>query len=325
MHTFRTLSLIAIGSLLTHHAFAWGPDGHQSVGAIADTLIANTRAQTEVKAILVTLSLSDASVWADCAKGVDPKMDFEYTAEGQYAECRVFETPDGEAEMSDFVRRNSTCIVKPGDEICNKQYHYTDVNIAQPQYQLGLVGTRDDGIVGAIAAAVHFLKGDPAPTPFSFKDKHQALLALVHYVGDVHQPLHVGAVYLTTNGKRVNPDISGFDRKTFTTGGNALLVNGVKLHKIWDDIPDSMKVAQIDANWILEAKAVPTASGNLFSWPASWATESLHQAQSAFQGVTFGPLKNKHWATTLPAGYSPRMDSIKKPQLTAAGAHLGQL
>jgi len=161
---------------------AWGPDGHHTVGALADQLIAGTHAEAQVKTILGSLSLANAAVWADCAKGVNPKT-FVYSGEGRFPECKVFETTAGEAEMSDFVQRNSSCVVKPGEEACNKQYHYTDVNIAQGKYKLGLVGTRDDDIVAAISAAAHFLKGDPVPAPFGFKDKHEALLVLSHYVG----------------------------------------------------------------------------------------------------------------------------------------------
>src|SRR5436309_1048142 len=82
--------------------------------------------------------------------------------------------------------------------------------------------------VGAVAAATHVLKGDAVPAPFNFKDKREALLALAHYMGDIHQPLHVGAVYLDANGKRVNPDGGTFDPKTATRGGNQILVNGKK-------------------------------------------------------------------------------------------------
>ena len=130
-------------TLVCQMSHAWGPDGHHTVGALADQLITGTHAEAQVKTILGSLSLANAAVWADCAKGVNPKT-FVYSGEGKYPECKVFETTTGEAEMSDFVQRNSTCVVKPGEEACNKQYHYTDVNIAQSKYKLGLVGTRDD-------------------------------------------------------------------------------------------------------------------------------------------------------------------------------------
>lgn len=306
-------------------ASAWGPDGHHTVALIADKLIAGTHAEMRVNAILGNLSLADAAVWADCAKGVDPSRNFAYTAEGKYPECKIFETPGGEAEMTDFVRRNSSCVVKPGEEICNKQYHYTDVNIAQSRYKPGLAGTRDDDVVGAIVAAARFLKGDPVPAPFSFKDEHEALLALTHYVGDVHQPLHVGAVYLNAKGKRVDPDKAGLDPSTSTDGGNDLLVQGHNFHSRWDAIPASLEMSKVGRAWVARARAVPRPSGDPLAWPASWATGTLLQAQAAFQGVTYGPLSGKHWAATLPSGYGSRMNAIKKMQLTAGGAHLAQL
>jgi hypothetical protein len=61
------------------------------------------------------------------------------------------------------------------------------------------------------------------------------------------------------------------------------------------------------------------------TWSTSWATDTLGQAKSAYQGVTYGALKGTHWPATLPSGYSARMTSIKKTQLTAGGAHLAAL
>ncbi|HEY0342350.1 MAG TPA: S1/P1 nuclease, partial [Steroidobacteraceae bacterium] len=145
---------------------------------------------------------------------------------------------------------------------------------------------------------------------------------LAHYVGDVHQPLHVGTVYLSATGKRVDPDKSGFDPKTFTTGGNDLTVSGSNMHSRWDAIPASLKETKITAAWITRARAVPATSGDVFTWSTSWATGTLGQAKSAYQGVTFGALSGKHWPATLPSGYATRMTAIKKTQLTAGGAHL---
>jgi hypothetical protein len=203
--------------LLTATASAWGPDGHHTVGAIADRLAAGTNAENQVKAILGDLTLEQAAVWADCAKGVDPSKNFAYTSAGKYPECAIYETPDGEAEMIDFVRRNDTnCPRVPRDESCHKQYHYSDEAVQSKRYHLGDVGTRDFDIVAAISATIHVLKGDPAPAPFNIKDKREALLLLAHYVGDAHQPLHVGAVYLNAAGGVVEPSQATFDPATAT-------------------------------------------------------------------------------------------------------------
>ena len=309
-------------------AFAWGPDGHHTVGAIADHLIAGSHAAVEVKKILGDLSLQDASVWADCAKGVDPSKDYTYQTVGKYPECRVYETPALEAEMSDFVRRNDkNCTPKPGEESCHKQYHYTDVAIQHDHYDRNFVGTRDDDIVAAIAAAIHVLKGDPAPAPFSLKDKREALLVLTHYVGDIHQPLHVGAVYLDTKGKRVYPDAGTFNLKTSTRGGNEITVAGKSrnLHALWDEIPASLTVSHMNAALLKQAEAIPATNGQLFAWPTTWASDTLRVAKQAFKGLNFGNLQNGHWNATLPNSYGKKMFSIKQKQLVKAGAHLAQL
>ena len=108
MHIDRLRWLIpAILLCGTMPAYAWGPDGHHTVATIATKLIAGTHAEQQVHAILGDLSLTDAAVWADCSKGVSTTT-FKYGGAGHYAECAVFETPDGEAAMEDFVRRNST-------------------------------------------------------------------------------------------------------------------------------------------------------------------------------------------------------------------------
>jgi len=51
--------------------FAFGPNGHKTVGTIADSLLAGTNAGKQAQNILGS-NLRTASVWADCAKGVNP-------------------------------------------------------------------------------------------------------------------------------------------------------------------------------------------------------------------------------------------------------------
>src|SRR6185295_537569 len=98
-------------------------------------------------------------------------------------------------EMVDFVKRNATnCQRKPAEEICHKQYHYTDIAIQHDSYDPAFQGARTDDITAAITAVVAVLQGGTAQAPFSIKNKREALLLLAHYVGDIHQPLHVGAI-----------------------------------------------------------------------------------------------------------------------------------
>ena len=60
-------------------------------------------------------------------------------------------------------------------------------------------------------------------------------------------------------------------------------------------------------------------------WPARWATQSLEQARLAFDGLKFSARQDTHWNVHLPPGYNARADTIKRQQLTLAGARLTQV
>ena len=327
----RRAAVLAI-ALVAATANAWGPEGHHTVGALADRLLAGTHAEAQVKTLLRGLTLDQAAVWADCAKGVDPTRGFTYTSSGKYPECAIFETPDGEAEMIDFVRRNDTnCPRVPGDESCHKQYHYTDEAIQHKRYHLGDVGTRDFDLVAAITAAIHVLQGEPAPAPFDIKDKREALLLLAHYVGDIHQPLHVGSVYLDAHGDLVDPAPGSYDPATSTVGGNAITTIHVAtnrraepFHAVWDAIPESLQSSHIDAGWLALARDVPASRGPIDGWSTAWADQTLTQARLAIKGLAFGPQAGGHWTVPLDGRYDDGMTPIKKHQLTEAGARLAQ-
>jgi hypothetical protein len=315
---------------LAGQAFGWGPDGHHTVGAIADRLIAGSNAALQVEAILGDMGLQDASVWADCAKGVDPRDGYAYHSDPlKYPECMAVEIHGGKAAMIEFVRRNDRNCSEGSDKIsCHTLYHFTDVPIQRDSYVSGYVGTRDVDIVHATVAALHVLKGDPTPAPFKFRDKREALLLLAHYVGDIHQPLHVGAVYLDRKGKLVDPDRGGQVERMDTQGGNLTWIDGDenrRLHAAWDATPDSLKVSQENIERLLKkAKAIPHTKGPLFDWPTTWASDTLMEAKKAFADVRFSGNVDGHWDATLPAGYAARMERIKETQLVKAGARLAQ-
>ena len=321
-----------ITALFATAAAPWGQDGHHTVGALADRLIAGTHAQAQVKALLGNWTLEQAAVWADCAKGVDPTKNFAYTGAGKFPECSLFETPESEAEMIDFVKRNDTnCPRVPGDESCHKQYHYSDEAIQRKTYHLGDVGTRPFDVVAAISATLHVLEGEPAPAPFDIKDKREALLLLAHYCGDIEQPLHVGAVYLDTAGHVIDPSLGTFDPATGTQGGNLIAMIRVAtnhrsetFHATWDDIPEALQSSHIDAAWLARARAVPATRGSIYNWSAHWAGTTLTQARHATSGLQFGPEQNNQWTVPLTGRYDDAMAPIKKRQLTAGGARLAQ-
>ncbi|UXH78445.1 S1/P1 nuclease [Roseateles amylovorans] len=316
-------------------AFGFGAVGHNTVGEIAAQLIKGHRAETEVRRILGTVSLRDIAVWDDCVKGIDVNNDFKYAVTGRFPECAVFENnADEEARMRDYVRRNNEqCHPKPGDENCHKQYHYANVAIQRGRYVAGAIGTSDHDLVPALLAAIQVLKGQKAPAPMDFNER-EALALIVHALGDMHQPLHVGSLYLDADGKPYDPDEKGPDAQTHTVGGNAITLPrpdgtpGGNLHSYWDGLPNRLSAEQLAALPDL-ARKLPPSGGNPDSWVMDWASESLLQARESFDGMTFGPrqqsLRGPRWLATPPAGYDARSTEQIRLQLVKGGARLAQL
>ncbi|MES2072543.1 MAG: S1/P1 nuclease [Pseudomonadota bacterium] len=309
---------------------AFGPDGHQAVGAVADALLAGSKAGEKVKSLLGGATLEQMSIWADCAKGVSPDKDFAYTSAGRYPECAPFETPDGMAAMSDFVRRNnSNCKPGPDEENCHKQYHYTDISLQHDHYKTGYAGTSDHDIVNAMQAMVQILQGKPQPAPFQIKDQREALVLLSHYVGDAHQPLHVGSIFLDAEGHVINPDEGKYDKATNTVGGNALMCPCGNLHSMWDDIPQNFKKGRMNDTLIKKARTVARDSSPFEQWPVLWADDSIRSARVLYQGTAFSKAsigaKGPSWSIALPLEYEKLMARMKEDALVNGGAHLAQL
>lgn len=329
MRAAQVFFTLLLSITLHNQVWAWGHDGHESVGAIADRLIAKTNASTAVKKILGRETLQQAAVWADCAKGINPAHDFAYEPRFHTTVCRVYESPAGQQALADYVRRNDTnCTREEATVSCHKEYHYADVAIQQDGYKEGLVGTDDHDIVHAINAAIRVLKGQPAPAPFNIQDKREALRLLAHFVGDIHQPLHVGAVYLDNQGNVVDPDVSAYDPATKTNGGNSILINNVPLHAKWDAVPTDLQVAHVVTLAKLAKRVAPTP-GAIFSWPDEWATESVGVAQLAYEEIDFTAEDEarKEWPASFidTARYAKTMNAIKQQQIAAAGARLAQI
>ncbi len=328
MKPFIKLSMALTFLFGSAAALAWSAPGHETVGSIADSLLVGTHAAKAVKNILGGETLETASVWADCAKGVTETPPLKYVANGKYAECKPFETAAGEAQMVDFVTRNlSACRPAPGDESCHRQYHYADVAIERDAYARTETGTSDHDVVSAINAAIAVLQGGTSPSPISFTSKQEALRVLAHYVGDLHQPLHVGAIYLDANGGEVDPDAGTYNPATKTQGGNKILDRGKDFHTTeWDAIPASLTAAKFKGG-VAQAKRVKATPGPINQWAAAWASDTVLASHTVFSGLIFGGENTSKgtWPVTEPTGYSAAKASLQKKQLVKAGARLAQL
>jgi hypothetical protein len=337
MSAYKYLLIIAL-VCAPISAFPYGPDGHKQVGAIADNLIANSRAEVQVKRILGNLNLQTVAVWADCAKGAGPNNGvFEYASDPvKYPECIIFESDENKARFKNFAAMNwDQCGNAHGREHCHNQYHYTDVSTFNTKYTNGLVGTSSFDIVHSIQAAFIYLRsgGKTVTPPFVFADEKEALMLLTHYVGDIHQPLHVVAEYLDENGKEVTPDLVGYKLGNDTIGGNQLLDASKTLHYEWDSIDPELSVGGARAAAVLSlARCVGPTVGKPENWSIEWASESINMSRQVFGGLRF-TLQSKYadvandkehkWdVTTVDPNYSLKANDLKQQKLAKGGARL---
>lgn len=203
----------------------WGHSRHELIAHVADRKL-SPQARARVAQILAplgnNLGLKDVATWADEIKG-------RTAAQGG--------DPDTVQFLTDF----------PDD--ASRDWHYINLPLGISSYEQArqMEFTRDDDIVTMIARTVRILAGTPGEM-----SQVNALRWLVHMVGDVHQPLHVGCGFIdeTTNPPRIerDPQIVRQNRLESDKGGNDLLLplggnSGTPLHGYWDSqIPGDISV-----------------------------------------------------------------------------------
>jgi len=189
----RIVTAVTIGALaalgLSAPASAYWEYGHETVAEIA---MANVRPATRVavKRLLAQTAMLDTP------------------------ECPAT-TPEGASTWADCVKKLKNADGKPRFGYAYG-WHFQDVNICQP---FSLTEPCKDGncVSAQIERDVATLRDRHAPR----KDKVQALVFLIHFVGDLHQPLHAGE-----KGDKGGNDIAA------TYGRYA--PPRFNLHSIWD-------------------------------------------------------------------------------------------
>lgn len=207
------------------------------VGAIADKRLADKPAAATIKKLLDGISLERASTMADEIKGWDKRgaddpAVFHYLAH-----------PKIDNQLRDFWRANQPTHDLNSLMPSHHWFHYTDVPILElEKYSDGKAGRNKWDIVHMIPYCISVLKGEtPEENPRKIT-KPVAIILLAHFVGDIHQPLHVGAEFFDSQGHAINPDKGG--EAIEDEGGNTLTLhvhnqppgNGrpINMHGFWD-------------------------------------------------------------------------------------------
>jgi hypothetical protein len=261
----RNSWLVVFATLATsavRPALAWGPIGHRVAGDLAERDLC-AAARTQVKSLGAGESLAELGSWADEIRD-EPK--WQRSRPWHYVNIADLPAGAGVAEARSAIDK-----------------------FAHP---------REGDVLEALARFSSAL-ADPRTPP---DDRAEALRFVVHFVVDIHQPLHVGRA----------SDHGGNDvQVVFGTKGP------VSLHHFWDTevLPSKGPSAQMKQRLEADLAAVPTERAT--DPPAEWAAESL-----ALRASVYGFRPAAHGPATLDDGYVRSAREIADERLVLAGARL---
>ena len=317
-------------------ALAWGDDGHQTVGKIASLRIKPRTAQKIALILKPGETLANIATWADTVK------------------YRVGKT-DPDADTNAFLQD-----VAHNEK--NAEWHYDDLALGCKNYQTCTGFTPDNDIVHMLNVCIRTLQGHPDPNhPLS---QRNALKLLVHFLGDIHQPLHIGCGFIDVHGPNGNilivRDPLAIKQKGLPSdkGANDLVIDNDRknLHSFWDfTLVSSLmttvgpEITSDTLGSFLKQNVRPKASWNshgpVNTWAAQWATDSLNQSrahtykavqivgQRSIPVLSSGkpvirdgqPVMQTVFDITRPANYEALNRELVRQQLAKAGYRLAKL
>ncbi len=205
--------------------------------------------------------------------------------------------PDTLPDVADWADREGHDAV-PG----SARWHFINVPIGSARFDPRLI--RDDNnVVVKIKQYRKVLSDRSRPK----KERQRALLFFVHFVSDIHQPLHVGD----------HDDHGGNDTQI------RFFDEGTNLHRLWDS--DLIhRIGGDDRAWVsrVEREITPEA---IKEWSKGsvddWADESLQVAKLAYRPLDDAP-KIVPRGYKLGESYLVRAEPILKKQMARASVRL---
>jgi hypothetical protein len=274
-------------------AAAWSDLGHQAIALAAEQrLEVRTKAAIARAAGMTTYTdgaLARMSTWPD---------DIRRLKGGGPSPLDDDEIREAEAFMAKFPDHPT--------------WHYVNLPLGRPYPARRDRYTRPNDVVGALLRCIDVLEGRAAT--FS---KAIALRFLVHLVGDLHQPLHVGSGYFDIrdpSSPRLIHDPDGKRRVVPDLGGNRVAFRNANLHATWDTgVVVALGTADpksLATSLLRDGAPSARLSGDYRSWPRTWASESSRiAAEVAYRPLRFGEARLKpHDPDRTPGG--PQLDTI---------------
>jgi len=235
-----------------------------------------------------------------------------------------------EKELLAFRAANSPSAGGSADSVpSHRWFHYTDVPIQDAHYADGNAGRSQWDVVHMTEYCIRVLEGaEPADNPRKITPS-VALVLLAHYVGDLHQPLHVGAAYLNQNGELRYPgrDADALDDQ----GGNLIDFGASTLHAYWDvetvdsalsqerrlEGNDALTLVQWARKLAMQepVKWKPDANVAPEKWIELWADEILPIAREAHDRLRIYPASQ---TTDRTGKLVFRWSAVAKPSVAGA-------
>ena len=176
-------------------------------------------------------------------------------------------------------------------------WHYIDIQITDKHLNMTRDCAKGDCVIAKIADFRKVVV-DPAATPVA---RREALMFLVHFVGDMHQPLHCSD----------NHDKGGNDVK-FDFGGRAS-----NLHSVWD----SGLLGRIGQEDALFARYSAELTPKKFKkWSKGTVEDWAEESHKTAVTVVYGKLPKA--PVTVTAEYERLADPVIDEQIEKAGARL---
>jgi hypothetical protein len=263
-------------------AYAWGDLGHEVVGLIANNYL-DPAVRTKVNAILA----------------------------GDTTHLTANTMIDSEATWADKFRDSSSA-----RHTQTAQWHFVDIEITAPNLTTACFG-RPALAAGTLASngpakdcvvdKIEEFQEELLNSATSATERREALQFVLHFVGDIHQPLHSSDDH----------DAGGND-KTVTAPGIA----SNSLHHYWDT--EFVNLLGSSESAIAQSLITNITAAQRAQWSAGtaddWAMESFTIAENHTYGLLPTPTSTNHYS--LPASYVTDAKTVVATQLSKAGVRL---